>query len=910
MTLQISRLRVENVRRFRAPVELRDLAPGLNLFTGPNEAGKSTLVAAIRAAFFERNRSKAGEALLPWDAPSASPDIEIDFCIGDTVCRLHKRFVRGTCCELQEGTTRLDADAAESRLAELLGFAYPGKGPSKPEHWGIPGLLWIEQGAGQEIGEAVGHATDYLRSALDRSMGEVASSHGDEVIERVRRDRDALLTKKGDPREAYAEAIAAREAAARRLAELDQKITLYRDQVDTLGRLRAEHLADATERPWDGLRQAERQAREALAQIDRARAELDQCRRSLSDLDRHAGLLEKHLALAEGRRTELSQRERAALEAERALEGLQRGGDDHEANLRAQETRVAEAARALETARAFSLRVDLAAQQGEATRALDRLTTALEGATEQYGRVQAAQTTLATLRLDPQELSQLRAETSRLAELRIRQQAVATQVRFALAPGAQVRLAGEPVTGAGERLITASARLELSGMGEIEIVPGGHDLARLAADAALLEASQRDRLHRLGVADLAAAETRAMAAEDTERALARAREMLKTFAPKGLEALRADQTEAAERVRSLAARLAALPDALTPASPAGSAPVSEVASARTAEFREMAVGDLDPIAAQRRVEHALAVYKAAQQALEHMRSAQSAARSALAGAQQTLTNAVRERDTLQALLADPKHRDDERQTLAELARVGAEAAAQRAAVATLEQTIAAAQPDRLRLDVDRFGLSAAQLERAHADRQTEVIGLQAVLESVGTQGLEEERAELAVQAEALERRRLELARRAAALDLLTTLLEARRSERVRRLQAPLQQRVDHYLSLLFPGARLAMGEDLAPDSLVRAGAIEPPQKSFGALSFGAREQLALVSRVAYADLLRESGRPTLIILDDALVHADAQRLADMKRVLYDAAQRHQVLLFTCHPQAWRDAGAVARAIPG
>lgn len=78
------------------------------------------------------------------------------------------------------------------------------------------------------------------------------------------------------------------------------------------------------------------------------------------------------------------------------------------------------------------------------------------------------------------------------------------------------------------------------------------------------------------------------------------------------------------------------------------------------------------------------------------------------------------------------------------------------------------------------------------------------------------------------------------------------------------------------------------------------------LSFGAREQMGLVSRFAYADLLREAGRPTLIILDDTLVHSDAERLDGMKRILFDAAQRHQILLFTCHPENWQDLGVEPR----
>jgi uncharacterized protein YhaN len=48
----------------------------------------------------------------------------------------------------------------------------------------------------------------------------------------------------------------------------------------------------------------------------------------------------------------------------------------------------------------------------------------------------------------------------------------------------------------------------------------------------------------------------------------------------------------------------------------------------------------------------------------------------------------------------------------------------------------------------------------------------------------------------------------------------------------------------------------------------------------------------------------LILLDDALVHTDEDRLSQMKRVLYDASQRHQL----CHPQAWQDMGVPLRGL--
>ena len=52
----------------------------------------------------------------------------------------------------------------------------------------------------------------------------------------------------------------------------------------------------------------------------------------------------------------------------------------------------------------------------------------------------------------------------------------------------------------------------------------------------------------------------------------------------------------------------------------------------------------------------------------------------------------------------------------------------------------------------------------------------------------------------------------------------------------------------------------------------------------------------------------LIILDDALVHSDSQRMENMQRILYDAAQRHQVLLFTCHRERWPELGVAAREL--
>jgi len=158
------------------------------------------------------------------------------------------------------------------------------------------------------------------------------------------------------------------------------------------------------------------------------------------------------------------------------------------------------------------------------------------------------------------------------------------------------------------------------------------------------------------------------------------------------------------------------------------------------------------------------------------------------------------------------------------------------------------------------------------------------------------------------RRADELARRARALDHLLQLLRAHQRSATQALQQPLQAHIRHYLDLLFPGAQLGLDEALTPNTLQRADASGQRLELLEALSHGAREQLGMIGRLACADLLRSAGRPTLLILDDALVHTDAARLARMKRILFDAATRHQVLFFSCHDAWWRDMGIAPRDV--
>ncbi|MFY7857266.1 MAG: AAA family ATPase, partial [Rubrivivax sp.] len=265
--MKLRRLRLENFKRFVAPLVLEDFADGLNLFAAPNEAGKSTVAEAVRAAFFERHRSGSVEHLRPWSDTAATPTVELEFDLGGRRHRLLKAFLGKRRCELHiEGQPPLDGAAAEDHLAQLLGFRFPGKGASAPEHMGIPGLLWIRQGTSHELTEPVRHAAEHLRQVLGDALGELTASTGDALLRTVEAARHELLTPKGgEPRGEYATAVQRVQDLTVRAEALARDIAAYQGRVDRLAELRQAHARDEREQPWTALRTSHRAAEAALA---------------------------------------------------------------------------------------------------------------------------------------------------------------------------------------------------------------------------------------------------------------------------------------------------------------------------------------------------------------------------------------------------------------------------------------------------------------------------------------------------------------------------------------------------------------------------------------------------------------------------------------------------------------------
>jgi recombinational DNA repair ATPase RecF len=136
--MRISRLQLRDVKRYR---DLQiDLAPGLTIIRGPNEAGKTTISRAIElgltgsTAGSEAGSAAALDGLRSWDAETtAHPTITLDFTIDgegpsgeERSGSIVKAFGSGGSSTLTiDGESVSDPAAVDASLAELTGVPTP-----------------------------------------------------------------------------------------------------------------------------------------------------------------------------------------------------------------------------------------------------------------------------------------------------------------------------------------------------------------------------------------------------------------------------------------------------------------------------------------------------------------------------------------------------------------------------------------------------------------------------------------------------------------------------------------------------------------------------------------------------------------------------------------------------------------
>ncbi|WP_396270850.1 AAA family ATPase [Ideonella sp.] len=888
----LRRLSVSQLRQFRQGVSLVFDA-GLNVIVGPNEAGKSSLARAIRAAFFERHRSTQVEDLRPWQDGSAAPTVRLEFDWAHEAGVLEKSFMARKRCAFSLGPRQWEGVEAEDQLATLFGFSYAAKGASRPEHTGIPGLLWMEQGQGHllDVAPAREHLHDALAGDAGTAWSALAASGGDDLLGRVQALRAELLTGTGKARGALAEALSQVQEAQLKLADTDAQLARYAQAVDQWTRERDVLLQEQTERPWEALRAqlAQAQAEQADLAAHEQRCAEDQAR--LQVLAQTRRLLLDQLQAADSQAQDAQRRQATLQQAALALQ---------EAELRAQQAQVPAHAskRASEAAREALRAARGQAQRHQARQRCEQAAARCHAAEQALARGRQAQAELAArqaevagLRLSDADLEALRHKESACLALEAQGRAVATRIEWQSSQHAGLAImrpdgSNAGLLAAGEpKWLDAEATLVWPDGSRLRITPGGADLAKLAAQHAQALETFRADLDRLRVMDVAQAHLLAQQARQARSELALAQQALKLLAPKGMDDLQREHQAAHDELRAAQAAFTALgplEEADTPNSPAWD-------GSRLNALEQAVV--------------------LAQSAEAEALNQQALAQQAQVRAHSQHQQAQQEAQLAQAALAAPELAEALAQARSKLLEATQHHEALAAHWAQAQAQHRAARPDIVAQDVRRLSQSIAQWEAQHQQRREAVAAQHATLVASSALGLQEQRDALAAQWAQANARALELQRRAQALDWLDQRLAQKRQASLSALQAPLQLKLQRYLELLFPKAEISLDEHLMPHQLHRPNRAAGQHEDLPALSFGAREQMFLITRLAYADLLQEAGRPTLLILDDALVHTDAERLPAMKRVLFDAAQRHQVLLFSCHPEMWRDLGVPLQELP-
>jgi uncharacterized protein YhaN len=289
------------------------------------------------------------------------------------------------------------------------------------------------------------------------------------------------------------------------------------------------------------------------------------------------------------------------------------------------------------------------------------------------------------------------------------------------------------------------------------------------------------------------------------------------------------------------------------------------------------------------------------------------ARAELTGPEETLGRLKTELGTVQARYEDGNARLKSLRGECEKAeetypdtKLQADIDAARTALSAQEQAVSDLEDKHSDETLPLLDARIARLDKAIRERRDKranlrerIAGLKSRVEALEGTGLDEAIEEKARENEFCEEEYNRFARSAEVLSLLLSTLRAAERDAKERYLSPVLKRVRPYLQLLFPGAEIAIDENLHITGVVREAGYE---EAFHHLSMGTQEQIAVLVRLAFAEMLVEQGHPATVILDDALVFSDDRRMNRMFDILNMAARNLQIIILTCREQLFEGLG--------
>jgi hypothetical protein len=207
-------------------------------------------------------------------------------------------------------------------------------------------------------------------------------------------------------------------------------------------------------------------------------------------------------------------------------------------------------------------------------------------------------------------------------------------------------------------------------------------------------------------------------------------------------------------------------------------------------------------------------------------------------------------------------------------------------------------------EIERREVRGQRLEQALENRKNDLIQLEreigrltGQIQTAGGDGVGETLAAAQEQRALAERERSRIQERAATLQLLRDTVSSCLTEGREHYYEPVRMHLRPFLHDLFPGAELELGDGFAITGIRRERT-----ETFTRLSDGTQEQIAVLLRLAMASMLAERGQTVPVILDDALVYCDDDRIKLMFDALSRAGKHQQVIVLTCRLRAFAPLG--------
>ncbi len=884
--MRIQALEVEGIGRFAGIARVDGFGPGVNVLAAGNEVGKSTLFRAVRTCLFCRHDSKASEIRdLAADECQLPASVQLTFERNGHSYVIKKSFVRSPSATLtQDGVELARGKQADEAIWDLLGVQ-PGSGRSVED--GAFGLLWVAQGASFTAPAPCAGATSVLNAAIEAEVGTlVGGERARQTLARIQAELGRSLTETERPRSDGPLARALREVEHWTAAERDAqgKLDLLEQQLSELRQLRRQ-LAELTDPAFTARMQQELveakmsldDALSAAKEIRRLEAEESAARRATEGA---AQRLKQHRDLCA--RIDANRHVEATLARELPAQNAQ----EHELRgaLARSETRIVKIeqgqqglvvrAHALEMLAAALLRAE---RKEELARQLDTLEQAAADLRETDAE-------LAQLAVKPKAVDALDALERRIAALDAQAAAAAAHLAVEVLPAGAgaVRIGADRLGGPHAAPVLAPTEIRVGELAIIRVTPAAHPTRD---ERQSLEADRAALLRSIGVASAAQAHARLSRRRDLEAMRKGILAQLKALNVDGDPALAIDRLKSAlaEADASIAAALATSARNALP-------PRQEV------EAEKLAL-------AQERV--SLDGERAKHEETRHLTRAALDTALALRSGTESKLDVVRANIVADAALcADADRGAREAALVTDLAHAEAAHQTAHATLTTARQVLPEAP------EIERRQARCQRLEQALNNQNNERLRLErevgrltGQIQTAGGDGVGEALAAAQEQRALAERERERVQERIATLQLLRDTISASLTQGRHRYYEPVRRHLRPFLNDLFPGAELELGEGFSIDA-IRRGRSE----AFRRLSDGTQEQIAVLVRLAMGAMLAERGQAVPVILDDALVYSDDDRIQRMFDALSRAGKHQQIIVLTCRLRAFAPLGGHALSV--